>query len=182
MGQLRHPAYSEREGQSDRLTIREHGAGWYLGSTCHCPQHPRVPTEQPEGRDRHKGAVQEGWQAPGTGLSPALRGPGRAPAHGTACADTGPGSLLAPHPWHQAGCQLPPPLKMTLASCPRAKSSLTSIRHSRALRGGEKRGERGHTASASPVERYSDRRQRGRKPSLNPRARDVGCRQTPLWC
>nr|XP_009929432.1 PREDICTED: ADP-ribosylation factor-like protein 3 [Opisthocomus hoazin] len=61
---------------------------------------------------------------------------------------------------------------MTLASCPRAKSSLTSIRHSRALRGGEKRGERGHTASASPVERYSDRRQRGRKPSLNPRARD----------
>lgn len=58
-----------------------------------------------------------------------------APTHGTACADTGPHCLLAPCPWHQAARGLPPPLKMMPASCPRAKSSLTSIRHGWALWG-----------------------------------------------
>lgn len=54
-----------------------------------------------------------------------MGGHGQSWAEGSA--DTEPHCLLAPCPWHQAACGLPPPLKMMLASSPRAKSSLTSI-------------------------------------------------------
>lgn len=131
MGHLRYPVHNETDKQTDRLP--QATRGWLVPSFCF-PQ--EAPSTQGCQLSSQKGGTgdtglcgKDGgiWGVPGTGLSPALQWPSHAPAHGTACADTGPGSLLAPCPWHQAGCGLPPPLKMMLASRPRAKSSLTSI-------------------------------------------------------